>query len=112
MNEVMTFRVDTVSHIPRSVRPLLAQVLAGELHHACSDGLWGFTRLFLFAKSVLRLPEERKRDLPSTLCLLLVFVDGRKELLLQYGRRPGVMPDPITLSGIQSHSRDVTFVVH
>ena len=28
MNKIMTLHVDTVSHIPRSVRPLLTQVLA------------------------------------------------------------------------------------
>ena len=70
MNEIMTLHVDTVSHIPRSVRPLLAQVLAVKLRHACSGGLWGFVRFFLFAKAVLRLPHRggRKRDLSSTLC--------------------------------------------
>ena len=41
INEIMTLHVDTVSHIPRSVRPLIAQVLGVELRHACLDGLWG-----------------------------------------------------------------------
>ena len=48
MNEIMTFHVGTVSHICRSVRPLLEQVLAVELHHACSDGLWVFFARFFY----------------------------------------------------------------
>ena len=61
MNEIMTLHVDTVSHIPRSVRPLLAQILTVELRHACSDGLWRFSRFFLFAKAVLHLPHRGGR---------------------------------------------------
>ena len=45
VNKIMTLHVDTVSHIPRSVRPL-AQVLAVELRHVCSDCLWGFACFF------------------------------------------------------------------
>ena len=54
MNEIITLPVTTVVHIPRSVRPLLAQVLSSELSHACLHGIWGFARFHLFAKAVLR----------------------------------------------------------
>ena len=39
MEEVISMSVNTVCHIPQSVRPLLAQVLSSELKHACYDGL-------------------------------------------------------------------------
>ena len=56
MNEVATLPVHSVLRIPRSVRPLLAQVLSGELQHACYDGIWGFLRMYMFAKAVLHAP--------------------------------------------------------
>ena len=56
MSEIVTLSVTTVCHIPRSVRPLFAQVLAKELGHATLDGLWGFARLFMLPKAVLRCP--------------------------------------------------------
>ena len=61
MNEISTLPVYTVSHIPRSVRPLLSEVLSVELRHAYAYGLWGFVRLLMFAKSVLRAPSRRGR---------------------------------------------------
>ena len=62
MEAVMVCPVSTVVHIPRSVRPLLAKVLSTELCNATSS-LWGFVRLFLFAKVVLRMPPfcQRRR---------------------------------------------------
>jgi len=57
--------VSTVQHIPRSVHPLLAQVLTSELHAACSS-TWGLVRLLFFAKAVLRLPAKAVLRLPSS----------------------------------------------
>ena len=58
MELIMVCPVSTVAHIPRSVRPLLAQVLSVEFRKARSS-VWGFVRLSLFAKLVLRLPSAR-----------------------------------------------------
>jgi len=44
----MVCPVSTVSHIPHSVRPLLAHVLSLEFQKACS--VWGFVRLLIFAR--------------------------------------------------------------
>ena len=60
LNFVMTCPVSTVVHIPRSVRPMLARVLSTEFRNAVSS-VWGFLRLFLFAKLVLRMPPFRLR---------------------------------------------------
>ena len=60
----------SIAHVPQSVRPLLAQVLAIELEHGYSDGLWGFVRLFIFAKCILRTPSRggrKKRYVVSSL---------------------------------------------
>ena len=54
MNEIMTLPIITICHIPRCVRPLFAEVLAKELRHATYDGVWGFARLSLLPKVVLR----------------------------------------------------------
>ena len=74
MNEAVTLSVYSVAHVPRSVRPLLAQVLAIELEHGYSDGFWGFVRLFIFAKCILRTPPRggRKKDMLFHLYCLLV----------------------------------------
>ena len=63
LEEALTTPVSTIAHIPRSVRPLLATVLAIELRHAHSGNIWGFVRLQFFAKAVLRSPPQggRKR---------------------------------------------------
>ncbi len=53
MNEAVTLPVYSITHVPRSVRLLIAQVLAIKLEHGYSDGLWGFVRLFIFAKCIL-----------------------------------------------------------
>jgi len=51
MDRVMVCPVSTIAHVPRSVRPLLAKVLSVELRKACLS-VWGFARLFMFAKAV------------------------------------------------------------
>ena len=56
MHDIITLPVSTISHVPRKVRPLLAQVISTELRHARVNGLWGFTRLSLLPKAVLRPP--------------------------------------------------------
>ena len=61
MDEIFTLPVSTISHVPHKVRPLLVQVITTELQHARLDGLWGFTRLFLFPKAVLRPPPRGGR---------------------------------------------------
>ena len=53
MNKAVTLPVYSITHVPRSVRLLIAQVLAIKLEHGYSDGLWGFVRLFIFAKCIL-----------------------------------------------------------
>ena len=66
MDEIITLPVSTIGHVPRRVRPLLAEVLLGECRHARLDGLWGFVRLSLLAKATLRAPphggKERRND--------------------------------------------------
>ena len=61
MDEIASLRVQTVKHVPRSTRPLLAEVLSGEFLRACENGIWGFVRLFMFAKAVLRVPPRGGR---------------------------------------------------
>ena len=61
MHEIFTLPVSTISHVPRKVRPLLAQVITTDLQHARLDGLWGFTHLSLFPKAVLRPPPRGGR---------------------------------------------------
>lgn len=48
---------NTASHIPRSVIPLLARVLAVELRYVHS-GSWGVIRLQMFTKAVLQSPSR------------------------------------------------------
>ena len=55
LDYIMVCPVSTISHIPRSVRPLLAHILSIEFQKACSS-VWGFVRLFIFSKFVLRTP--------------------------------------------------------
>jgi len=55
LNHVMICPVNTISYIPRTVHPLLAHVFNVELRKACSL-VWGFVRLLIFAKAVLRAP--------------------------------------------------------
>ena len=65
MIEISALPVKTIGHIPQSVRPKLAEVLAVEFRNAIYYGIWGFARLFMLAKAVLRCPqrEERKNDM-------------------------------------------------
>ena len=70
MDEIISIQVQTVAHIPKSVRPLLAEILASELQQAQFNGIWGFVRLFALVKAALRLPPrggKRKRCVVSSL---------------------------------------------
>ena len=70
MNEAVTLSVYSIAHVPRSIRLLLAQVLAIELEHGYLYGLWGFVRLFIVAKCSLRTPPRggrKKRHVVLTL---------------------------------------------
>ena len=53
--------ISSVKHMPRSCQPLLAQVLSSELKYARLKGIWGFTRLHIFAKLVLSTPPNQKK---------------------------------------------------
>ena len=87
LDHVMVCPVSTISHVPRSVRPLLAHVLSIEFQKACSS-VWGFVRLFLFAKVVLRTPggqpNHRRRFVISSILLdrlhMWSLSDGIKSL--------------------------------
>ena len=86
MHEIFTLPVSTISHVPRKVRPLLAQVITTELQHARLDGLWGFTRLSLFPKAVLRPPPRGGRKKRYAVDALIVsrirrWQDGDLEAL-------------------------------
>ena len=61
MNEIVTLQVSTISHIPRKVRPLLAQVFTSEPRHARLDGLLGYIRFSLLPKVILRSPLRGRR---------------------------------------------------
>ena len=58
MNEVMSLPIFTVVHVPKSVRPLLAEVLSQKFQLSVSHGAVGFMRLFAFTKSVLCVPSH------------------------------------------------------
>ena len=86
MHEIFTLPVSTISHVPRKVRPLLGQVIITELQHARLDGLWGFTRLSLFPKAVLRPPPRGGRKKRYAVDALIVsrirrWQDGDLEAL-------------------------------
>ena len=73
--EIATLPVNTIMHVPASARPLLAQVLADEFNHCNSkNGIWGFTRLFMFAKAVLRFPPRGGR---SKRCAMKTILNTR-----------------------------------
>ena len=61
MDKVSGLPVNTVCHVPRSIHPLLAQVLSTKFGHTCYHGLWGFVRLFMLAKAVLCCPSRGGR---------------------------------------------------
>ena len=56
MTETSSLQVTSINHIPKRVRPLLSEILAGEFQQSVNSHLWGFVRLSLFAKAVLRPP--------------------------------------------------------
>ena len=68
MEEIATLPVGTVTHVPRAVRSTLAAVLSDCLRAARVEGIWGFVRLSMLAKAVLRSPPRggrRKRYVVS-----------------------------------------------
>ena len=70
MDDIVRLPVQTIAHVSKSVRPLLAEVLMNELKHAQYGGIWGFVRSSVFAKATLRLPPRggrRKRCVVSSL---------------------------------------------
>ena len=71
MEEIATLPVGTVAHVPRAVRTQLATVLTDCLQAARNEGLWGFVRLMLLAKSVLRSPPRggRKKRYVVSACI-------------------------------------------
>ena len=98
MNEIITLPITTTCHIPRSVRPLFAEVLAKELRHAKYDGVWGFARLFLLPKAVLRCPSrggKKKRHVVKQNCFH-AFRKGRQGILLVSRKMLELMPSAIT----------------
>ena len=60
--DIISAPIRTVSHIPRSVCPLLAEILASELHQAANGNIWASIRLFMLPKATLGLPTKRNRS--------------------------------------------------
>ena len=56
MEEIATLQLGYLCLSYSCVRPLLSDVLSSELQQAINCNLWGFVRLSLFAKAVLRTP--------------------------------------------------------
>ena len=70
MEEIVVSPISTVLHVPRSVRPLLAEILATELRRACSYNVWGTVCLHLLSKVILCSPPvsvKKKRVVMATL---------------------------------------------
>ena len=70
MEEIVVSPISTILHVPRSVRPLLAEILATELRQACSYNVWGTVHLHLLPKAILRSPPvsvKKKRVVIATL---------------------------------------------
>ena len=70
MTNLFCLPVHTVRHVPRMTRPLLASVLCREFSLSVHHGLWGFARVLMFPKLVLRsLPRagRKKRHLVGPL---------------------------------------------
>ena len=61
MEEIATLPVGTVTHVPRAVCSTLAVVLSDYLRAARVEGIWGFVRLSMLAKAVLRSPPRGGR---------------------------------------------------
>ena len=61
------YPISTILHVPRSVRPLLAETLVTELRRACSHNVWGTVHL---PKAILHSPPvsvKKKRVVMATL---------------------------------------------
>ena len=72
LTEISSLQVTSICHIPKRVRALLSEILALEFQQSVNSDLWGFVRLSLFAKAVLRPPlrgGKKKRHVVSA-CLL------------------------------------------
>ena len=61
MTTLFSLPVHTVRHVPRAARPLLASALCREFSLSVRHGLWGFVRLLLLPKLVLRSPPRAGR---------------------------------------------------
>ena len=61
MTTLFSLPVHTVHHVPRAARPLLPSALCREFSLSVRHGLWGFVRLLLFPKLVLRSPPRAGR---------------------------------------------------
>ena len=69
LNSIRNIPAVTVTHIPRSIRPLFSQVLCSVLK-AATQSIWGFVQLALFPKAVLRAPAHHspsRREVPKSL---------------------------------------------
>ena len=61
MTTLFSLPVHIVRHVPRAARPLLASALCREFSLSVRHGLWGFVRLLLLPKLVLRSPPRAGR---------------------------------------------------
>ena len=61
MTTLFCLPVHTVCHVPQMVRPLLASALCHEFSISLNHGLWGFARVLIFSKLVLRSPPRVSR---------------------------------------------------
>ena len=89
MNEIISLPVTTVMHVPRSVRPELAEVFAAELNMhlwmVSGDSLDSFS--FKKQFSDVLLGEARRSKLLSRLFCCHVFEGGRKAIWYLFGNR-------------------------
>ena len=76
LEEVMLKPVTTISHVPRSIRPLLAEIMSQELRHASSGNIWGCIRLLMLPKATLGLPPRDSKTSHISIISLI-----RKRLL-------------------------------
>ena len=99
MNEIMTLPIATICHIPRSVRPLFAEVLAKELRHATYDSVWVLARLLLLPKAVLRCPSRGGKK-----NCFHAFRNSKQGILLVSGKMLELMTSTITRNSSISQS--------